>query len=106
MTNPTTQLEKPLYTLSVAAEMLGSHPQTLILYEQLGVVTRTASPRNRRRFTLADVLVLRAIARLRERYEMNVAGARQMIRCLQLLDAHSISRPSDLRTLNIEHVRV
>lgn len=32
--NRTVQLEKPLYTLGVAAEMLGSHPRTLILYEE------------------------------------------------------------------------
>jgi DNA-binding transcriptional MerR regulator len=105
MTNRTVQLEKPLYTLRVAAEMLGGHPRMLMLYEQLGVAMRSGSARERRRFTLSDILTVRAIARLRRRYEVNVAGARQIIRCLQLLDAHEIPRPSDLRSLNIEHVR-
>jgi hypothetical protein len=40
--NRAVQLEKPLYTLGVAAEMLGSHARTLILYEELGVATRSA----------------------------------------------------------------
>jgi DNA-binding transcriptional MerR regulator len=104
--NRAVQLEKPLYTLGVAPEMLGSHPRTLILYEELGVPTRSAGAHNRRRFTLRDVLALRAVSRLRRQYEMNLAGARQMIRCLQLLDAHHIQRPMELRGFDLDHVSV
>jgi DNA-binding transcriptional MerR regulator len=104
--NGTVQLEKPLYTLGVAAEMLGSHPRTLILYEELGIARRSAAGSNRWRFTLRDVLALRAVSKLRHQYQMNLDGARQLIRCLQLLDTHHIPRPSELRGFDIEHVSV
>ncbi|MFI5285333.1 MAG: hypothetical protein ACHQ4F_03335 [Candidatus Dormibacteria bacterium] len=102
---PTVQLEKPLYSLGVAAEMLGSHPHLLIRYEELGVAIRSATI-NRPRFTLRDILALRAVTRLRREYAMDLAGACQMIRCLQLLDAHHIPRPVELRGFNLEHVSV
>ncbi len=104
--NRPVQLETPLYTLDVAAEMLGSHPRTLVLYEELGIVGRAAAGISGWRFTLRDVLSLRAVSRLRHQYEMNLAGARQMIRCLQLLDAHHIPRPTELRGFDLEHVSV
>jgi DNA-binding transcriptional MerR regulator len=104
--NRIVQLEKPLYTLDVAAEMLGSHPRTLVHYEELGIVRRTAAGANTCRFTLRDILSLRAVSRLRGAYDMNVAGARQMIWCLQLLDAHHIPRPRELRGFDVEHVAV
>ncbi len=102
----TVELEKPLYTLEVAAEMLGSTTGTLIAYEDLGVAIRSVAGLCRGRFTLRDIVRVRAIARLRARYGMNLAGARQMIRCLQLLDAHRIPRPGELRHLDLEYVRI
>jgi len=104
--NRPVQLEKPLYTLDVAAEMLGSQPGTLVRYEELGIVRRTAAGINTWRFTLRDVLSLRAVSRLCGTYEMNLPGARQMIRCLQLLDDHHIPRPRELRGFDLEHVSV
>jgi hypothetical protein len=104
--NRSVQLEKPLYTLAVAAEMLGSQPGTLVRCEELGIVRRTAAGINTWRFTLRDILSLRAVSRLRGTYGMNLAGARQMIRCLQLLDAHHIPRPRELRGFDLEHVSV
>jgi DNA-binding transcriptional MerR regulator len=104
--NRAVELERPLYTLEVAAEMLGSTTGTLIAYEDLGVATRSVAGTARARFTLRDILRVRAISRLRRRFGMNLAGARQMIRCLQLLDAHKIPRPGELRYLDLEHVRV
>lgn len=100
------QLEKPMYTLDVAAEMLGTRPRTLVLYEELGIVRRTGSGIRTWRFTLRDILSLRAVSRLRRLYDMNPAGARQMIWCLQLLDAHHIPRPIELRGVDLEHVSV
>lgn len=100
------QLEKPLYTLAVAAEMLGSPPGTLVLYEELGIARRSVGLSDTRRFTLRDVLALRAVSRLRRLYGMNAAGARQMIRCLQLLDAHRLPRPAELRGFDLDYVSV
>ncbi len=99
-------LDKPLYTISVAAEILASHPRTLMMYETmgLGVPERTAT--NRRRYSQRDLLTLSAIQRLTRQYGLNIAGARYVIKCLQLLDAHGIPRPPELVGIDIEHVRL
>jgi len=107
---PTSQrmldLDKPLYTISVAAEILASHPRTLMMYEAmgLGVPERTAT--NRRRYSQRDILTLSAIQRFTRQSGLNIAGARCVIKCLQLLDAHGIPRPSELAESEIEHVRL
>jgi DNA-binding transcriptional MerR regulator len=99
-------LDKPLYTISVAAEILSSHPRTLMMYESmgLGVPARTAT--NRRRYTQRDILTLTAIQRLTRQHGLNIAGARYVIKCLQLLDAHGIPRPPELKDIDLEHVRL
>jgi DNA-binding transcriptional MerR regulator len=99
-------LDKPLYTISVAAEILASHPRTLMMYETmgLGVPDRTAT--NRRRYSQRDILTLSAIQRLTRQSGLNIAGARYVLKCLQLLDAHGIPRPPELAEIDIEHVRL
>jgi DNA-binding transcriptional MerR regulator len=99
-------LDKPLYTISVAAEILASHPRTLMMYETmgLGVPERTAT--NRRRYSQRDILTLSAIQRLTRQHGLNIAGARYVIKCLQLLDAHGIPRPPELAEIDIDHVRL
>ncbi len=110
MSVPTSQrmldLDKPLYTISVAAEILASHPRTLMMYETmgLGVPDRTAT--NRRRYSQRDILTLSAIQRLTRQSGLNIAGARYVIKCLQLLDAHGIPRPPELAEIDIERVRL
>jgi MerR family transcriptional regulator/heat shock protein HspR len=99
-------LDKPLYTISVAAEILASHPRTLMMYETmgLGVPARTAT--NRRRYTQRDILTMSAIQRLTRQHGLNIAGARYVIKCLQLLDAHGIPRPPELAEIDLDHVRL
>jgi MerR family transcriptional regulator/heat shock protein HspR len=99
-------LDKPLYTISVAAEILASHPRTLMMYETmgLGVPARTAT--NRRRYTQRDILTLSAIQRLTRQHGLNIAGARYVIKCLQLLDTHGIPRPPELADIDLDHVRL
>jgi hypothetical protein len=104
--NRTIDLEKPVYTVGVVTEMLGSPARTMLLYDELLAAARSTAPIAKWRFTLRDVLILRAVAHLRRRYEMNFGGARQMIRCLQLLDAHHIPRPSELRGFDLEYVSI
>jgi DNA-binding transcriptional MerR regulator len=68
------------------------------------VPERTAT--NRRRYSQRDLLTLSAIQRLTRQSGLNIAGARYVIKCLQLLDAHGIPRPPELAEVDIEHVRL
>ena len=41
--------ERPIYMISVAADLVGMHPQTLRLYENKGLVRPQRTPGKRRR---------------------------------------------------------
>ena len=43
-------LDKPLYTISVAAEILETHPRTLMLYEDALLMVPHRTSTNRRRY--------------------------------------------------------
>ena len=56
--------DKPLYMISVAAELTGMHPQTLRVYEQKGLVTPGRSRGNTRLYSQADIDRLNLISKL------------------------------------------
>ena len=99
-------LDKPIYTISVASEILETHPRTLMMYEQLDLVVPHRTSTNRRRYSQRDLLTLQAIQRLTREHRLNLAGARYVIQCLQLLDRHQIVRPEHLRDLDVAHARL
>ncbi len=64
---------KPLYMISVAAELTGMHPQTLRVYEQKGLVTPGRSRGNTRLYSEADIERLNLINKLTDE-GINLAG--------------------------------
>ena len=99
-------LDKPIYTISVASEILETHPRTLMMYEHLGLVVPHRTATNRRRYSQRDILTLQAIQRLTRHHGLNLNGARYVIQCLRLLDQNGIPRPSFLDDVSVEHVRL
>ena len=71
------------YVISVAAEMLQVHPQTLRHYERLGLVTPERTNGNIRRYSARDIARLRRIQQLMEDLGVNLAGVEVI---LDLLD--------------------
>ena len=47
--------DRPLYMISVAAELAGVHPQTLRIYEQKGLVSPQRTRGNTRMYSQADI---------------------------------------------------
>lgn len=72
--------ERPLYMISVAAELAGMHPQTLRVYESKGLVTPKRSGGNTRLYSQADIEQLELISQLTNE-GINLAG---VIRILDL----------------------
>jgi DNA-binding transcriptional MerR regulator len=99
-------LDKPLYTIGIAGEILTTHTRTLMMYEHLGLVVPSRTATNRRLYSQRDLITLGAIQRLTRGHGLNLVGARYVINCLQLLDAHRIPRPAALGNVDIEHVKV
>lgn len=65
--------DKPLYMISVAAELTGMHPQTLRVYEQKGLVTPGRSRGNTRLYSQGDIERLNLISKLTDE-GINLAG--------------------------------
>jgi MerR family transcriptional regulator/heat shock protein HspR len=72
--------ERPIYTISIAAELAGMHPQTLRSYEQKGLVRPQRTPGGTRRYSEADVERLRIIQRLTGELGLNLAGVELVLR--------------------------
>jgi MerR family transcriptional regulator/heat shock protein HspR len=66
--------------ISVAAELVGMHPQTLRLYEAKGLVRPARTPGGTRLYSDADVERLRLIQRLTTELGLNLAGVEQVLR--------------------------
>jgi hypothetical protein len=99
-------LDKPLYTIGITAEILATHTRTLMMYEHLGLVVPSRTATNRRLYSQRDIITLTAIQRLTRGFGLNLISARYLILCLQLLDAHGVPRPEGLADIDVEHVRV
>jgi MerR family transcriptional regulator/heat shock protein HspR len=72
--------ERGRYMISVAADIVGMHPQTLRLYESKGLVNPKRTPGNTRLFSEADLERLRLIQRLTTELGLNLAGVELVLR--------------------------
>jgi len=72
--------DRPRYMISVAAEIVGMHPQTLRVYETKGLVRPRRTPGNTRLYSDADLERLRLIQRLTGELGLNLAGVETVLR--------------------------
>lgn len=78
--------DKPLYVISVAAELVDMHPQTLRLYERKGLIEPSRSAGKTRLYSQRNIEQLREIRRLTQELGVNLAGVEEIIRLRQRLD--------------------
>jgi MerR family transcriptional regulator/heat shock protein HspR len=72
--------ERGRYMISVAAELVGMHPQTLRVYEQKGLVRPKRTQGNTRLYSEADLERLKLIQRLTTELGLNLAGVELVLR--------------------------
>jgi MerR family transcriptional regulator, heat shock protein HspR len=72
--------DRPRYMISVAAELVGMHPQTLRIYEQKGLVRPQRTAGNTRLYSDADVERLQLIQKLTSDLGLNLAGVELVLR--------------------------
>ena len=72
--------DRPIYMISVAAELVGMHPQTLRMYEQKGLVRPKRTPGGTRLYSQADIERLRIVQRLTTELGLNLAGVELVLR--------------------------
>ncbi|MBA3959483.1 MAG: MerR family transcriptional regulator [Chloroflexi bacterium] len=67
---------RPVYVISVAAELVRVHPRTLRIYEYEGLVCPARTPSNIRLYSENDVRRVLWIRHLTQRLGVNLAGVR------------------------------
>ena len=70
---------RAVYVISVAAEIIGVHPQTLRIYEREGLITPKRTVKGSRRYSVEDIERLRRIQELTREYGVNLAGVKMLL---------------------------
>ncbi|WP_425147224.1 heat shock protein transcriptional repressor HspR, fused homodimer type [Deinococcus sp.] len=78
--------QRPVYVISVAAELVDMHPQTLRLYERKGLIRPGRSSGKTRLYSERDIDHLREIRRLTQELGVNLAGVEEVMRLQHELD--------------------
>jgi MerR family transcriptional regulator, heat shock protein HspR len=70
---------RPVFMISVAAELAEMHPQTLRMYERRGLIRPQRSSKSTRLYSLDDVDKLRRISQLVGECGLNLAGVERVL---------------------------
>ena len=91
------QFDRPVYIISVAAELTAMHPQTLRMYERRGLLSPRRMPSNRRMYSAHDLERLRRIQELTE-LGLNLAGVERVLQ----MESHMAQMQRDLERLRAQ----
>src|SRR5579862_317712 len=78
--------QEPVYMISIAAQLTGLHPQTVRLYEKLGLVAPTRVNNKNRMYSEADIERLLQIRRFTQEMGVNLAGVEIILDLLEKMD--------------------
>lgn len=71
--------DKPVYTISIAAHLLGCHPRTLRIYEQEGLVEPKRSGKHYRLYSQNDLAMIKKFCSLMDHWSLNLSGIKALI---------------------------
>ncbi len=102
-------LEQDLYFISMAAEMLGMHPQTLRKYERLGLIQPSRTIGSMRLYNRDELERLRTIKHFVDELGINLAGVQRLLsiaevvqRMQPLIEENMLSTDQGRRQLLME----
>src|SRR5689334_12572944 len=78
-------VEQDLFFISIAARMLGMHPQTLRKYERLGLVQPTRTIGSMRLYSREELERLKLIKRLVDDSRINLAGVQRLLSVVEVV---------------------
>jgi MerR family transcriptional regulator, heat shock protein HspR len=93
---------RPVFMISVAAELAEMHPQTLRMYERRGLIRPRRSSKSTRLYSLADVERLRRIQQLVGECGLNLAGVERVLEMEQQLE--TLQRRLDQLQVEMDHL--
>jgi MerR family transcriptional regulator, heat shock protein HspR len=99
-------INQDLYLISMAAERLGMHPQTLRKYERLGLIQPSRAIGSMRLYSREELERLRLIKHLVDELGINLAGVQRLLsiaevvhRIQPLMDEDALSTGAGRRQL-------
>ena len=105
--------QQDLFLISMAAERLGMHPQTLRKYERLGLIQPSRTIGSMRLYSRDEIERLRMIKRLVDELGINLAGVQRLLsiaevvhRIQPLMDDGALSTGAGRRQLQSEMRRL
>jgi len=84
--------EQELYLISMAARMLGMHPQTLRKYERLGLLKPTRTIGSMRLYSREELERLKVIKRLVDDGGINLAGVQRLLSIAEVVTRRDVRR--------------
>src|SRR6266436_2699661 len=78
-------VDQNLYFISVAAQLLGMHPQTLRKYERLGLIQPSRTIGSMRLYSRDELERLRLIKRLVDDGGINLAGVQRLLEIAEVV---------------------
>ncbi len=78
--------QEPVYMISVAAQLTGLHPQTVRLYERLGLITPRRVSNKNRLYSDEDIARLQQIRRFTRDMGVNLAGVEVILDLLRRIE--------------------
>ena len=78
--------EMPVYHISIVAQMVEVHPQTLRMYERMGLISPQRTRNNIRLFSDSDVERVRRIQHLTQELGVNLAGVEVVFKLLNEME--------------------
>ena len=89
--------DRPLFMISIAAELASMHPQTLRMYERRGLLRPRRSAKNTRLYSQSDVQRLARIQELTD-LGLNLAGVERVL----ALEEHMNAMAAEVERLRTE----
>lgn len=102
MAKVTEERGKPLFMISVVAELLDIHPQTLRLYEREGLVVPQRTEGNTRLYSQNDIDKLRRVLRLTRELGVNLAGVEVILSMREKMEQMQESIDQLIQYIQIE----
>lgn len=78
--------EEPVYMISIASQLTGLHPQTVRLYERLGLILPKRVNNKNRLYSDLDIARLQQIRRFTQEMGVNLAGVEIIFELLQKIE--------------------
>ena len=78
--------QTPVYHISIVAQMVEVHPQTLRMYERMGLISPQRTRNNIRLYSDEDVEVVRRIQHLTQELGVNLAGVEVVFKLLNEME--------------------